>query len=110
MHKTKKQLTILSLPFKSILNERPKAGQFVLIAFDMRGYCGYESVYWDKEDDHCQYCVAWLPIGTGHVFTKHCAIEKGRKFPILDWSFHFAHNISGYYISKDKLKKEAICL
>ncbi len=112
--KKKRKLTILDLPFISILDERPKAGQFILLAWDIRGYCGYESTYWDKEDENCKHAVAWFPLPENHVYSRRCSVvlkRKARNTPILlTWSRHFNTFKEGQYINIDKIPKVAhIC-
>ncbi len=105
----KRKLTILDLPFISILDERPKSGQFILLAWDIRGYCGYESTYWDMDDDHCKHAVAWLPLPENHVYSRRCAVvlKRRHKLPILKWSMHFTEVKEGQYINVDKIPKVA---
>lgn len=109
--KHKRKLTILDLPFLSILDERPKAGQFILLAWDIRGYCGYESTYWDKDDEHCKHAVAWFPLPENHVYSRRCAVVLKRRpnssLPILRWSIHFTTVKEGQYINADKVPKVA---
>lgn len=104
-------INITDLPFISILDNRPKAEQFVLIAWEMNGYCGYESIYWDNKDFRCKHAVAWCNLEFNHVFTRKCAValkKKERLRPvILRWSKHFAHYKDGKYLSTDKLPKVA---
>ena len=107
----KRVLSVLDLPMKSILDERPRAGQFCLIAWDIAGYCGYSSVFWDVEDYKCQQCVMWMGLSQNQVYTKNCAITTSKKLGltpiILRWSEHFSIVFNNYYISKHKLAKPA---
>lgn len=109
--KKKRKLNILNLPFISILDERPKAEQFILLAWDIRGWCGYESVWWDKEEEHCKHAVAWLPLPETHVYTRRCAIvlkKRPRTTPvILKWSKHYNKISNGNYINIDKAPRLA---
>lgn len=110
--KKKRQLTVLDLPFKSILDERPRAGQFILMAWDIKGYCGYESIYWDKDDERCKNCVLWMALPMNHVYTRGCAVVtskvKNKAIPtLLAWSNHFSYTINNKYVSLDKLRKVA---
>lgn len=105
----KRLLTILDLPFKSILDDRPYKGQFVLIAWDINGFCGFTSTYWDIESMECQHCVMWMPLLQSHIYTRNCAVSSclRAKATILKWSQHFSVIINNYYISKSKLPKKA---
>lgn len=110
MAKKKRKLTLLDLDFISILDLRPKYGQFILLAWEIGGYCGYESTYWDKEDAHCKHAVAWFPLPSNHVYSRKCAVALKKfnrsKPTILKWSKHFSkHN--GAYISTDKMPRTA---
>lgn len=106
-----KNVQILDLPFISILDKRPKAGQFILMAWDIGGYCGYESTYWNPTEEHCRHAVLWMPLPENHAFTRRCAVVLKRRFKlkpvILKWSAHFSVVRNGKYISEDNLKKIA---
>lgn len=107
----RRPLTILDLKFISILDERPKQNQFIMLAWDIKGYCGYESTYWDNTDEHCKHAVAWFPLRQEHVYTKSCAVVLKKRFkykvPKLKWSHHFSIIKDNKYISKDRLPKLA---
>lgn len=107
----KKLLTVASLPFRSILDERPNKGQFVLVAWDIRGFSGFESIFWDIENKTCKNCVMWLPLSTSQLFTRDCGVTKRRrtrfKEVILKWSEHYSIIINNKYVSLDKLPKAA---
>ena len=106
--KKKRRLTILDLDFISILDRRPVDGQFILLAWDINGYCGYESTTWDTEDKHCQHGVAWFPLPETHLYTKNCSLvlRKNNKHkttaPILKWSSHFSRYANDKYMNRKR--------
>lgn len=105
----KRDRSVISLDWRSILDERPKAGQFVLIAWDINGYCGFESTYWDTNDFSCKAAVMWTPLIHRHTFGRQSAVlrRKKGKYPLLDWSEHFSRLIDKKYVSKSKIPKPA---
>lgn len=104
-------LTVSDLPFKSILDIQPKHGQYILMAWDIRGYSGIESIFWDAANWKCRHCVMWLPMAVDQLFTRACAVNKSRrmiqKLPLLKWHEHFSIKTNNKYISLDKLPKAA---
>lgn len=110
MKRNRRVLGLSDLPFRSILDERPKSGTLILMAWDINGYSGFESTWWDTDDERCKHCVMWIPLPTNQLYNRGCAIKasKSRLVPtILKWSKHFATYINGKYISEDKLRKVA---
>lgn len=112
MNYKEEDFTIADLPFISILDKRPKAGQFIMIAWDINGWCGYESTFWDNEDANCKHTVAWLPLKEEDTFTRHCAIdlqvnEKVRPIK-LKWSKHYSALKNGKYVSISSIAKVAV--
>lgn len=105
----KKERSILGLRWKSILSDRPKQNQWVLIAWQIGNYIGYNSVVWDTDDNYCQHAVAWCALGSKEVIPKSFAVDRANKakLPLLDWSHHFSVMINNIYIGKDKLPKKA---
>lgn len=106
-HKRTKSIT--SLKFRSILHERPKTGQFVLIAWDIRGNCGYCSIIWDIQSFECQHAVGWLPLRKNDVLTRlwGVAARARLRMPVLAWSEHYSHLNGTDYVSKTRLVKVA---
>ena len=106
-----RDVTVVDLPFISILDKRPKAGEFILLGWDIQGWCGYESTYWDKDEEHCKQAVVWMPLPEEHVFTRRCAVvlkKKLRLRPVLlKWSKHFSYVNNGKYMSDSVREKEA---
>lgn len=110
--KKKRQLNILDLPFISILDKRPNNGDFILMAWDILGRSGYETIYWDTNDVRCQHAVAWLRIPLTHVYTRNCGVvlsyKAKTKRPLLAWSKHYSVlNNSNNYQSLDKMPRRA---
>lgn len=114
-HKPVPQALLSRLPFRSILTERPRDGQWILAGWEVDGYVGFESCFWDTDDFRCQHCCMWLPLYKAETnLGKATAIARRKpynnKWPILDWHQHFSKLNNGRYAGKNKLSRLAEAL